>query len=216
MRKGIVRWDLLAYIVLFVSTVVFDQSTKLHAQNSLMTWYDQVELRSYRSKSLLVGAIGLSPAVISENAEVNETKTSESQLQPTPNWLDFRVTYVRNPGAAWGSFGTVPANVRLTFFYLITVIVAGAIGWMLKSTTQNQYLGRVALVAILGGAAGNLVDRLSLHYVIDWIHLHWKIFGWEYSFPVFNWADVSINVGIGLLILEMVVTPKPKRGVQNA
>jgi signal peptidase II len=44
-----------------------------------------------------------------------------------------------------------------------------------------------------------------LKYVIDWLHFHWKIFGWEYSFPVFNWADVAINVGIGLMILDSIL-----------
>ena len=47
--------------------------------------------------------------------------------------------------------------------------------------------------------------------MIDFLHLHWKVFGWEYSFPVFNWADVAINLGIFLMVLDMIIQEVDQR-----
>jgi signal peptidase II len=123
----------------------------------------------------------------------------------TNNWVDFHLTYVRNPGAAWGSFANAPENIRLWLFYAVTVFVSGMILYLFKSSHPGQRLARTALVLVLSGAAGNFIDRLLLKYVIDFLHFHWKVFGWEYSFPVFNWADIAINVGIALMLIDMVL-----------
>lgn len=77
--------------------------------------------------------------------------------------------------------------------------------YLFKSSHPGQRMARTALVLVLSGAAGNFIDRLLLKYVIDWLHFHWKIFGWEYSFPVFNWADVAINLGIAFMLLDMLL-----------
>ena len=201
------RWDLIGYLLLLISSVTLDQSTKLHAQKSLMTWYDESELRSYRADSVLVGHLGVSPS----------TRRDLELPEESQNWLDFRLTYVRNPGAAWGSFGNVPQKFRLPIFYAITAVVSVALIYMFRTSKVNQRLNRTALVLVMGGAMGNFIDRVMLQYVIDWIHFHWKIGGWEYSFPVFNWADVSINVGIGLMILDMLlVSLAEKRMAKHA
>jgi signal peptidase II len=189
------KWLLaLGYFSLFVANVLFDQSTKWHAEKSFLTSSDQHEVRGYRATSQNVLNWGVSPAVVHAQKLARELETSQ--------WADIRFTYVRNPGAAWGSFSKMPASVRLPFFYFVTLFataVVVAIFWM--SHPGNRLL-RSGLVLVLAGAAGNFIDRAILNYVIDWIQIHWKILGWEFSFPVFNWADAVITIGFVLWIVE--------------
>jgi signal peptidase II len=188
---------MLGYILLFLATVGLDQTTKYHAQRQYMTWSHETDLRSYRGDSSRVLTLGVSPSLTTEKGIARDEISN--------NWLDFHLTYVRNPGAAWGSFANAPEKIRLWLFYAVTVFVSGMIVYLFKSSHPGQRMARTALVLVLSGAAGNFIDRLLLKYVIDWLHFHWKIFGWEYSFPVFNWADVAINLGIAFMLLDMLL-----------
>jgi signal peptidase II len=190
---------LMGYVLLFFGLVLIDQTTKFHSEKAFMAWSDETDLRSFRSTSTRIFEIGVSPAVASDSLE-------RESLTPTKNWLDLQLTYVRNPGAAWGSFGNLPDSFRLALFYGITIFVTGFILYLLKTSHSGQRLTRTALIFILSGAVGNVIDRLLLTYVIDWIHFHWLIFGWEYSFPVFNVADIAINVGVALMLIDILVT----------
>ena len=190
---------LMGYVLLFFGLVLIDQTTKFHSEKAFMTWSDETDLRSFRSTSMRIFEIGVSPSVASDSLE-------REALTPTKNWLDVQLTYVRNPGAAWGSFGNLPDSFRLALFYGITIFVTGFILYLLKTSHPGQRLTRTALIFILSGAVGNVIDRLLLTYVIDWIHFHWLIFGWEYSFPVFNVADIAINVGVALMLIDILVT----------
>lgn len=205
---------MIGYVLLFLATVGFDQTTKLHAQQRLMVWSHESDLRSYRGDSVRVGTLGVSPS--------KATEMAMERSRITPNWVDFHLTYVRNPGAAWGSFANAPEKIRLWLFYAVTVFVSGMIIYLFKSAHPGQRMARTALVLVLAGAFGNFIDRLLLKYVIDWLHFHWRIFGWEYSFPVFNWADVAINVGIVLMLIDMLLqelalrrAPQPSANVQQ-
>lgn len=188
---------MLGYVLLFLATVGFDQTTKFHAQQQYMAWSHETDLRSYRGHSERVMTLGISPSLTTEKGLDRGTVTN--------NWLDFHLTYVRNPGAAWGSFANAPEKIRLWLFYAVTFFVSGMIIYLFRSAHPGQRLARTALILVLAGAAGNFIDRLLLRYVIDWLHFHWRVFGWEYSFPVFNWADVAINVGIGLMLVDMLL-----------
>jgi signal peptidase II len=188
---------MIGYVCLFLGLVLLDQTTKFHSEKAFMTWSDDVDLRSFRSTSTHIFALGVPPGLVQVDA---------SQTEVSENWLDVQLTYVRNPGAAWGAFGDLPDSFRLALFYGITIFVTGFILYLLKTSHSGQRLTRTALIFILAGAVGNVVDRLLLTYVIDWIHFHWKIFGWEYSFPVFNVADMAINAGVALMLLDIVVT----------
>lgn len=210
------RTLLLGYALLFVATVLFDQSTKFHAERNYMTWSHEDDLRSYRSDRHRVAVWGVSPALARElklGLGEDGTAAQRKDIEVTPHWLEFNLTYVRNPGAAWGAFANAPATVRLWGFYAVTLFVSGLIVYLFKSSHPGQRLARTAFTLILAGAAGNFVDRLLLRYVIDWIHFQWRLFGWEYSFPVFNWADVVINVGIGLMVVDMFLQERAMKKV---
>ena len=216
----------LGYLLLFLGSVCFDQATKFHSEQAFLTWSDPHDIRAYRGSRERVGTLGNSPSSVREAIRDTTGKTtleggpaleqSEAPGNNAPSgsakisasWLDFNLTYVRNPGAAWGSFSNAPAQTRLWFFYGVTFCVSALILYLFYSSHPGQRLTRIALVLILSGAMGNFLDRLQLEYVIDFLHLHWRVFGWEYSFPVFNWADVCINLGIVFMVVDLVLQEK--------
>jgi signal peptidase II len=121
----------------------------------------------------------------------------------------FRLTHVLNTGAAFSMFESSPSptlvrNLLIAFSLVAVVVVLSLLWRMGRSVTITS----VALALILGGALGNLYDRIRLQYVVDFLEVH--IF--SYHWPDFNVADSAIVVGACLLLLEMV-RPQSKRGV---
>ncbi len=109
----------------------------------------------------------------------------------------FNIVRAHNTGAAF-SFLAGASGWQRWFFVGLGVVAAIFIVWMLRSH-GGQKLFALALALILGGAVGNVVDRLLHGYVVDFIQVHW---GSQYFFPSFNVADSAITLGAGLLILD--------------
>lgn len=105
------------------------------------------------------------------------------------------LTLVHNPGAA---FGLLKGKVFL--FVLIALVTGVVILVYLAMYRQEEPLVSWGLVLILSGAVGNMIDRVQYNYVIDYVLIYYK----DWSWPVFNLADVVINVGVGLIILDLV------------
>jgi signal peptidase II len=108
----------------------------------------------------------------------------------------FNVVRAHNTGAAF-SFLAGASGWQRWFFTAVGVAAAVFIVWMLRSHA-GQRLFSFALALILGGAIGNVVDRLMHGYVVDFVQLHWR--GWY--FPAFNVADSAITIGAACLILD--------------
>ena len=108
----------------------------------------------------------------------------------------FNVVRVHNTGAAF-SFLAGASGWQRWFFVGLGVAATGFIVWLLMRH-GGQRLFSLALALILGGAIGNVIDRLLHGYVVDFIQLHWN----GSAFPSFNVADSAITVGAGLLILD--------------
>lgn len=107
----------------------------------------------------------------------------------------FSLTYVENTGAAFGLF-----KGQQGMFIAMAVLTVFIILFYLSLTEEDEWMIRSALVLILAGAVGNLIDRIAFGYVIDFFHLHYKSFSW----PVFNLADVCIDVGVGLILIDVI------------
>jgi lipoprotein signal peptidase len=215
----------LGYLFIFLGMYALDQSTKLHTQKNYMAYSDPADSQVYENTSRFVWGYGNSPTKIrSELRKINEAKLHSDGLgnlsskevaeisAPTEvdktvskNWVDFELTYVRNHGAVWGIFSNLSERVRLTMFYTVTFLAVFGVAFMFVKSTPEQRIYRSALAFILAGAIGNFTDRVMLKYVIDWIHFQWSLFGWDYSFPVFNVADISIDIGIGLMLLDAIL-----------
>lgn len=118
------------------------------------------------------------------------------QWLPFPDFLPFiKIVHWKNTGAAFGLFKDAS-----TILAILAMIVALAIILYFPRIPKHEKLMRIALAMQLGGALGNLIDRFKLGYVVDFIQLG--------SFPVFNIADSSITVGVGLLLLAMWISEK--------
>ena len=112
----------------------------------------------------------------------------------------FYLTHVRNPGAAFSLFADAPAEIRAPFFIGTTLIALVLIISFFRKLSPGDRLSALALGLILGGAVGNLLDRLIYGEVVDFLHLRlWA----GYSWPDFNVADSSIVIGVALLVLEL-------------
>jgi signal peptidase II len=125
----------------------------------------------------------------------------------------FYITHVRNTGAAFGLFSDGPLAVRLTFFVSVSVVAVGIIISFFKKLSPGDRLAALALGLILGGALGNLVDRIFRHEVVDFLHFRlWR----GYSWPDFNVADSAIVIGVALLLLELLATEGELRAPANS
>ncbi len=109
--------------------------------------------------------------------------------------LDF--TLLHNTGAAFSMLAGASGWQRWFFIGLASVVSLVLLVWLWR-LPRGQRMLSVALSLILGGALGNLIDRVRFGYVVDFIHVHW---GTAY-FPAFNIADSCITIGAGLLILD--------------
>ncbi len=120
--------------------------------------------------------------------------------EPNPVMPMFDLTLLYNTGAAF-SFLADAGGWQRWFFAGIAVVVSIALAiWLYKTPRKLWWLG-LALSLILGGALGNLYDRVVLGYVVDFIHLHYE----NRYFPAFNLADSAITLGAIILILDMLL-----------
>ena len=107
----------------------------------------------------------------------------------------FHFTYVRNPGAAFGILSD--SAIRIPFFISISLLAVGGIIWYLRKISATDRWQHFALGLIFSGAVGNLIDRIRLGEVIDFLDVHW----YRYHWPAFNVADSGICVGVGIMLL---------------
>jgi signal peptidase II len=129
------------------------------------------------------------------------TKWWISATIPRGGWIDviegfFRLTHARNPGAALGLFPSAPIWIFIALSVAALVLIAS---FYLKLPAGDRF-SAFALGLILGGAIGNLIDRVRLGEVVDFLQFDLGLF----IFPDWNVADASIVIGVGLLLLEVV------------
>jgi lipoprotein signal peptidase len=124
-----------------------------------------------------------------------------------PGWFDFSLA--RNRGGAWSFLHDAPERVRMAFFPTVSVLAIIVIVVAYRRLRHDQWLAKIALPLVLGGAVGNLVDRLRYGFVIDFLHAYGTFGGATHHFPTFNVADVGITVGSILLALESIFVPDP-------
>ena len=157
MTKGPSRWTLLA--VIFVMMLAGDQVTKFLAVDRLTTAFPRL------------GATDLPSKVrVFYDAKHLERLARPAHVVWEPMW---RMTYVENPGAAWGMLRDLPFAIRHGFFVVVALTALGFILWYYRKLRDDQRWMQVALAFVFAGASGNLVDRLARGYVIDFVQWHW-------------------------------------------
>lgn len=155
-----------------------------------MSWLP-ADMSKYRIFTLAAGCSllldQLSKIYIDNTFELSQSKRIISNF--------FHLTYVRNPGAAFGILSD--SSIRLPFFITISVLASLGILWFIRRIPSEKHWQPLALGLILSGALGNLIDRIRLGEVIDFLDVHW----YNYHWPAFNVADSAICVGVTLLFL---------------
>ena len=147
-----------------------------------------------RASSLPWIAVAIAVIVVDQVAK----SLIQSHLKPgdeIPLLPVFSLVLTFNTGAAF-SFLAGADGWQRWFFTAVAIAASVFIVWLLDRGGHRLYLAGLAL--ILGGAIGNLVDRLVLGHVVDFVLLHWR--GWNY--PAFNVADSAITIGAALLVLD--------------
>jgi signal peptidase II len=113
----------------------------------------------------------------------------------------FDIVFVMNPGAAFSFLATLPDSVRNPFFIIVSVTAIFLIIVYRTRHLQQHALASFSLALILGGAVGNLIDRLRYGMVVDFLLVH----VYQYHWPAFNVADSAISVGVGLMLLDLLL-----------
>ncbi len=120
----------------------------------------------------------------------------------------FNITYVRNPGAAFGIFAKSPEIFRTVFLIAVTSAAMILILYYIRMNRGRESLLNLALSLIFGGAIGNLIDRIRFGEVIDFLDFYVGAHHW----PAYNVADSAISTGAVLLLLAMIW----KKGEKNS
>ena len=118
------------------------------------------------------------------------------------------VTHARNPGAAFGLFASAPEEVRTVLFVAVSILALVVIGAFFRRLAPGDRVQSFGLSLVLGGAAGNFIDRMWRGEVVDFLHL--RLWG-GYSWPDFNVADVCIIVGVGSLMVDLLAREASSR-----
>jgi signal peptidase II len=134
------------------------------------------------------------------------------------SWVDvvpgFALTHVHNPGIAFSLFSDGGPLSRLVLHMVIVVAIV-VIVWMVVRHGHHHPAAGLAFGLILGGALGNLIDRVLWGWVLDFIHLWVRVGDRVWSWPDFNIADSAITVGAGVLIVSEIVSGR-KDGQRDA
>ena len=136
--------------------------------------------------------------------DIIRTKLAYGEIWSPWNWLTpyARIVHWFNTGVAFGLF-----QDKGMFFTILAVVIAIAILFYYPRLTEREWLLRIALAMQFGGAVGNLIDRLVVGHVTDFISVG--------NFPVFNIADACITVGVGIMILSLWLDDKNEKLQSN-
>ena len=126
-----------------------------------------------------------------------------SSIQVIPKF--FRITHVENPGAAFELFADSPSPWKLAILISFSVLALGVVAVLLWRNSHAMTMTGVGLSLILGGALGNLWDRLMHGRVVDFLVFYIG----QYEWPAFNAADSAIVIGAGLLVFEILFAKSP-------
>lgn len=174
------KWIWLAGIVVLV--VSLDQWTK-----------------NWVTATLAKPVKGYYPPACDSNGPVEEREKMAPMKNITVIKGHFHLRYVENCGGAFGFLSGQKESLRKPFFYVTSILASIFLVYLFIKLKENEIILMVAFSVILGGAIGNVIDRLSLGYVVDFIDWHIKE---KARWPTFNIADIGITVGLVLILID--------------
>jgi signal peptidase II len=120
-------------------------------------------------------------------------------IEIVSGWLSL--TRVHNTGAAFGMLNSVDFPFKSVVLIVVAAAALAGVAWYAASLPAEHYIARIGLSGVLGGAIGNLVDRATVGYVLDFVDAYWN----DWHFWAFNVADAAITVGVVFLLLDVVI-----------
>jgi signal peptidase II len=141
----------------------------------------------------LIGFDQITKAIVVRSLSLYES------VQVIPGLLDF--THVRNEGVAFGFLNAYNLPYKTAVTTGLAFVALAGIAWYARSIGRGEWIARLGLSMILGGAVGNLIDRLILGSVVDFVDVYWD----AWHFWAFNVADASITMGAVLVFVELLL-----------
>ena len=129
-----------------------------------------------------------------------KTGLQEQSISLIHNYFDLN--YVENHAIAFGFLGNISKNIRIPLIFLLTVSATLFGFYMIWRIRDRKFRFLLPFFIMIGGAYGNIIDRMLNGFVTDFFHAHYF---YKYNFPVFNVADVLVNIGIILMIMHWSV-----------
>ncbi len=153
---------------------------------------------------LLLASVGIAVVIIDQVTKmwIMESMRLHESIPVIPNL--FSLTYIRNPGAAFGLLAGSSNAFRMVFFGVTSLFALALLGTILVRLPEKDWMGQLSIAGILGGAIGNLIDRLRFGEVIDFLDVYIESYHW----PAFNVADSAISVGVVFLIIHFAFERK--------
>ena len=177
----------------------------METSNETMSSAPLAELDTYgRSMAIFLSSLGLTVAAdqITKFLIVSELERGQI-VEVIPKF--FNLTLAFNKGAAFGFLASAPEGTRQLALAFTTILALSVVVYFLVRDFRGRGLSRHALALILGGAVGNVIDRVRLGEVIDFLDVYWGAYHW----PAFNIADSAICIGVFLLL---IAKPGPALG----
>ena len=163
----------------------------------------EVPLMTFRYRILLVVSVLVLVLDQFTKLYIDRSMALHSSIPVIENF--FSITYLRNKGAAFGILAN--SAYRLPFFLMVSAVAVCVIIVVIKKLREDQRLAAASLSLIFSGALGNLIDRVRMGEVIDFLDAHW----YDHHWPAFNVADSAICVGVFLLAIDMFLEERRAR-----
>jgi signal peptidase II len=153
----------------------------------------------WRRFATMLGLVALPVFVLDQLVKLSIVRHFQlfEQIDLVPHWL--AITYTLNSGAAFSLFATLPSAVRGLMLDGLAASAVVVLGVLLARGARPPVVS-AAFALVMGGAAGNLLDRVVRGRVVDFIYVHY----YSWSYPVFNVADSAITIGVAIIILHSV------------
>jgi len=139
-------------------------------------------------------------------AMVRPALTLHESRSVIPGFLDL--TRVHNTGAAFGMLNYVDFPFKTVVLSLVAAVALGGVAWYAATVPLGDRLARIGIAGVLGGAIGNLIDRATSGYVLDFVDAYWG----DWHFWAFNVADAAITIGVIFMILDILGLGKRFKG----
>lgn len=157
------------------------------------------------NRYLFLIAVALPVIILDQATKLFIVRTLEFHGTITVVENFFEIIHTRNQGAAFGFLRD--SSVRLPFLITVSIVAAVVVLAVFRKLRPDQKVTAWGLALVFAGAVGNLIDRIRLGEVIDFLNVHW----YEHFWPAFNVADSAICVGVGLLAVDMIREERRKK-----